>query len=46
MARTSVLQIEKTYGLLPDAIERGRAALAAFDDRSSEAFGQVSGNAD
>jgi hypothetical protein len=39
MAGTSVLQIEKTYGhLLPDAIERGRAAL--------EAFGQLSGNAD
>jgi integrase len=32
MAGTSVLQIEKTYGhLLPDAIERGRAALEAFD---------------
>jgi integrase len=32
MAGTSVLQIEKTYGhLLPDAIERGRGALDAFD---------------
>jgi hypothetical protein len=32
MAGTSVLMIEKTYGhLLPDAIERGRAALEAFD---------------
>ena len=35
MAGTSVLQIEKTYGhLLPDAIERGRGALDAFDARS------------
>ncbi len=41
MAGTSVLQIEKTYGhLLPDAIERGRAALEAFDARSEKAFGQ------
>jgi integrase len=32
---TSVEQIEKTYGhLLPDAIERGRAALEAFDARN------------
>jgi integrase len=47
MAGTSVLQIEKTYGhLLPDAIERGRAALEAFDARLAEAFGQLSGNAD
>lgn len=47
MAGTSVLQIEKTYGhLLPDAIERGRTALEAFDARSSKAFGQLSGNAD
>jgi integrase len=46
MAGTSVLQIEKTYGhLLPDAIERGRGALDAFDVRA-EAFGQLSGNAD
>jgi hypothetical protein len=30
-----VLQIEKTYGhLLPDATERMRAALDAFDARS------------
>jgi hypothetical protein len=44
---TSVLQIEKTYGhLLPDALERGRAALEAFDARATEAFGQLSGNAD
>jgi integrase len=47
MAGTSVLQIEKTYGhLLPDAIERGRSALEAFDARSADAFGQLSGNAD
>ena len=47
MAGTSVLQIEKTYGhLLPDALERGRAALEAFDARANEAFGQLSGNAD
>jgi integrase len=47
MAGTSVLQIEKTYGhLLPDAIERGRTALEAFDARSNEAFGQLPGNAD
>jgi integrase len=39
MAGTSVLQIEKTYGhLLPDAIERGRGALDAFD--ASSAFRQ------
>ena len=36
MAGTSVLQIEKTYGhLLPDAIERGRGALDAFDTRTT-----------
>src|SRR5262245_42637771 len=54
MAGTRVLQIEKTYRhLLPDAIECGRAALEAFDARPgqafgqlSEAFGQLSGNAD
>jgi hypothetical protein len=34
MMGTSIEQIEKTYGhLLPDAIERGRAALEAFDQR-------------
>jgi integrase len=33
---TSIEQIEKTYGhLLPDALERGRAALEAFDSRTS-----------
>jgi integrase len=38
MAGTSVLQIEKTYGhLLPDALERGRAALEAFDARPTTA---------
>jgi hypothetical protein len=37
MAGTSVLQIEKTYGhLLPDAIERGRATLEAFEARLLE----------
>jgi integrase len=45
MAETSVLQIEKTYGhLLPDAIERGRGALDAFDARSDQTFWQLSGN--
>jgi hypothetical protein len=38
MMGTSIEQIEKTYGhLLPNAIERGRAALEAFDARSSAA---------
>jgi hypothetical protein len=38
MAGTSVLQIDKTYGhLLPDAMERGRAALEALDARSADA---------
>jgi hypothetical protein len=47
MAGTTVLQIEQTYGqLLPDALERGRTALEAFDARVTEAFGQLSGNAD
>ena len=41
MAGTSVLQIEKTYGhLLPDALERGRGALDAFDMRSGAAAAQ------
>ena len=32
MMGTSIEQIEKTYGhLLPDALDRGRAALEAFD---------------
>jgi integrase len=35
IAGTSVQQIERTYGhLLPDAIERGRGALDAFDATS------------
>ena len=35
MMGTSIEQIEKTYGhLLPDALERGRVALEAFDKRS------------
>ena len=43
---TSVLMIEKTYGhLLADALDRGRAALDAFDTRS-QAFGQRLGNAE
>jgi integrase len=37
MMGTSIEQIEKTYGhLLPDALERGRAALEAFDARTNE----------
>jgi integrase len=35
MMGTSIEQIEKTYGhLLPDAIERGRTALEAWDRRA------------
>jgi integrase len=42
MAGTSVLQIEKTYGhLLPDAIERGRGALDAFDATNTAAVSRV-----
>jgi integrase len=38
MMGTNIEQIETTYGhLLPDAIERARAALEAFDVRSSDA---------
>jgi integrase len=38
MMGTSVEQIEKTYGhLLPDALERGRAALEAFDAGAAKA---------
>jgi hypothetical protein len=34
---TSVLMIEKTYGhLLADALDRGRAALDAFDAKSDQ----------
>jgi hypothetical protein len=37
MMGTSIQQIENTYGhLLPDALDRGRAALEAFDSRSTE----------
>lgn len=44
MAGTSVLQIEKTYGhLLVDAIERGRAALDAFDARPDARVEPVGG---
>jgi hypothetical protein len=40
MAGTSVLQIEKTYGhLLADAVDRGRMALDAFDNKAAEAAG-------
>jgi integrase len=36
MMGTSIEQIKKTYGhLLPDALERGRAALEAFDARGA-----------
>ena len=38
MMGTSVGQIEKTYGhMLPDALERGRAALEAFDNSAATA---------
>jgi integrase len=41
MMGTSIAQIEKTYGhLLPDALERGRAALEAFDAASTAAATQ------
>jgi len=44
VAGTSVLMIEKTYGhLLPDALERARGALDAFDARE-EVFGQRTGS--
>ena len=40
MMGTSIEQIEKTYGhLLPDALDRGRAALEAFDSSRAESFG-------
>ena len=40
MIGTSIEQIEKTYGhLLPDALDRGRAALEAFDAPRVESFG-------
>jgi integrase len=44
MMGTSIEQIEKTYGhLLPDALERGRAALEAFDLRT-ESRNEYSGS--
>jgi integrase len=44
MMGTSIEQIEKTYGhLLPDALERGRVALEAFDARDSAASRRGSG---
>ena len=40
MMGASIEQIEKTYGhLLPDALDRGRAALEAFDSHRAESFG-------
>ena len=40
MMGTSIEQIERTYGhLLPDAIDRGRAALEAFDTHRAESYG-------
>jgi integrase len=40
MMGSSIEQIEKTYEhLLPDALERGRAALEAFDSTHSERYG-------
>jgi integrase len=40
MMGTSIEQIEKSYGhLLPDALERGTAALEAFDTTRAESFG-------
>ena len=40
MMGTSLEMIERTYGhLLPDALERGRAALEAFDRRAARAEG-------
>jgi integrase len=40
MMGTSIEQIETTYGhMLPDALDRGRAALEAFDSHRVESFG-------
>lgn len=37
---TSVDQIDKTYGhLLPDALDRARAALDAFDQNVGDSLG-------
>jgi integrase len=47
MMGTSIEQIEKTYGhLLPDALERGRSALEAFDRAQNEALGRKMGAVD
>jgi hypothetical protein len=47
MMGTSIEQIEKTYGhLLPDALDRGRAALEALDAASAQPFRRGMGAAD
>jgi integrase len=47
MMGTSIEQVEKTYGhLLPDALERGRVALEAFDRAQNQAFGRKMGAVD
>jgi integrase len=47
MMGTSIEQIEQTYGhLLPDALDRGRRALEAFDRAQSETFGHQVGTGD
>jgi len=44
---TSIEPIEASYGhLLPDALERGRAALEAFDTATSAAYGRGTGASD
>jgi hypothetical protein len=44
MMSSSVVQIEQTYGhLLPDAVDRGRAVLEAFEAANSDAFGRGKG---
>ena len=47
IAGTSVAMIEQTYGhLVPDAIERARAALEVFQARSGGTYGHGLGTAD
>jgi integrase len=44
MMGTSIVEIEATYGhLLPDALDRGRLALEAFDQAQNPAFGRRMG---